>query len=126
MEPDEQSDNSALYSTQYVHVKQVEPVRPQCVKCAEMQTEINTLKKDRDELFAECSDKSATISDLQNRNAAICKKMSNMNIDSEVENILSHTSRKGREMFLIQWKNSWIPEENLNCPVKLKKYRRQN
>lgn len=187
MEPDEESDNSRFYSTEYIHMERVEPERPHCAKCIEMQAEINTLKDDREKLFADILnakseshqllnekngikraadkndeiykkevnllkqkleaksaeikeltvnkkciikeievlklqsiDKNATISDLRKRNAAICTKMSNMNIDSEVEG-----KRKGREMFLIQWKNSWIPEENLNCPVKLQKYRRQ-
>lgn len=182
MEPDEESDNSRFYSTEYIHMERVEPERPHCAKCIEMQAEINTLKDDREKLFADILnakseshqllnekngikraadkndeiykkevnllkqkleaksaeikeltvnkklqsiDKNATISDLRKRNAAICTKMSNMNIDSEVEGILGHAKRKGREMFLIQWKNSWIPEENLNCPVKLQKYRRQ-
>lgn len=72
----------------------------------------------------------ATIMDLQQRNSALTAKMANMNTDGEVDKIISHKKpnmkRKGDEMFLIQWKNSWLPAESLNCAKKLKQYRKLN
>ena len=64
----------------------------------------------------------AKIALLENRNAAL----SNINSDSEVQDIVGRKKRKGKELFLIQWKNSWLPVESLNCASKLSKYRKMN
>lgn len=46
----------------------------------------------------------------------------------EVEKIISHQTRGGKQLFLIRWKgfepshDTWEREENLSCPKKLREY----
>lgn len=46
----------------------------------------------------------------------------------EVERVLSHKTKCGKEMFLIRWKgfdsthDTWERKDNLNCPAKLQEY----
>lgn len=50
----------------------------------------------------------------------------------EVEKIVSHKIRYGKEMFLVRWKgfeskhDTWERKDNLNCPQLLKKYYSEN
>merc|ERR1711990_474160 len=49
----------------------------------------------------------------------------------EVEDIVNHRHRKGKVEYLIRWKNynaeddTWEPEENLDCPDKIKAYNKK-
>jgi len=46
----------------------------------------------------------------------------------EVEDIVNHRHKKGKIEYLIRWKgytpqdDSWEPEDNLECPDKIKAY----
>lgn len=83
---------------------------------------INSLEKKIKEKDATIDDMEATISDLEKRNTALSTKISNMNVDGEVDKIVNHKKRKGKDIYLIQWKDTWLSAENLNCESKLKQY----
>ncbi|XP_031635506.1 hepatoma-derived growth factor-related protein 3-like [Contarinia nasturtii] len=50
----------------------------------------------------------------------------------EVESLHAHKTSRGKQMFLVRWKNfdcthdSWVRKEDLNCPTILKNYMKTN
>lgn len=44
----------------------------------------------------------------------------------EVNKLLSHRNKKSKREFLVQWKESWVAQSNLNCPKILSAYLRQH
>lgn len=44
----------------------------------------------------------------------------------DVDRILRHRTRLGKRSFLVQWKNSWVVEENMSCPKILNEYLKAN
>lgn len=44
----------------------------------------------------------------------------------EIECILKHESRKRQRRYLVQWKNSWVIEKNMNCSKLLHSYKEKH
>lgn len=102
-------------------------------ECHEMSVERTNAERfavkmdiDKKKLKGQINDVSAVVEDLKKRNAALISKMSSINTESEVENLVGHKMQKGVEMYLVKWKNTWLPVDNLNCDSKLRKYQQKN